>query len=64
VVFAAASLDNSWDIIHKVKFPSTNPSEATKLACVQLVESVMPFAVARPFVEEFISDETINQVSS
>ena len=62
---AAASLDNGWDIIHtrKIKFPSTRASEATQLACVQLVESAMPFAVARPFVEEFTPDEVISRVS-
>ena len=61
---AAASLDNGWDIIHKIKYPSTTVSEATRLACVQAVESAMPFAIARPFVEEFIPDEVINRVSN
>ena len=62
---AAASLDNGWDIIHKrkIKFPSTRASEATRLACVQLVESAMPFAIARPFVEEFTPDDVISKVS-
>ena len=62
---AAASLDNGWDIIHKrkIKFPSTRASEATQLACVQLVESAMPFAIARPFVEEFTTNDVISRVS-
>ena len=62
---AAASLDNGWDIIHnrKIKFSSTRASETTQLACVQLVESAMPFAIARPFVEEFTPDDIISKVS-
>lgn len=64
VSVATASLDYGWDIIRKIKFPSTNPSEATKLACVQTVEDAMPFAIARPFVEEFIPDGVINRVSN
>ena len=67
MAIAAASLSYGWDfdIIHKrkIKFPSTRVSEATQLACVQLVEIAMPFAIARPFVEEFTSNELISQVS-
>ena len=61
---ASASLDNGWDIIRKIKYPSTTASEATRLACVQAVESAMPFAIARPFVEEFIDNETISKVNN
>ena len=60
----SASLDNGWDIIRKIKYPNTTASEATKLACVQAVESAMPFTIARPFVEEFITDEVTNKVSN
>ena len=62
VSVVAASLDNNWDIIRKIEFPSTTASEATRLACVRAVESAMPFAIARPFVEEFITEEVINEV--
>ena len=63
ISFAAASLDHGWDIIRKIKHPATTASEATRLACVQTVESAMPFAIARPFVDEFITDGVINRVS-
>lgn len=32
--------------------------------CAQAVEKFMPLAVARPFVEEFITEEVINRVSN
>ena len=46
-----------WKTLRDVKFPRTsNVNGATTLTCVEYVEDVMPLAVARPFVEEFITD--------
>ena len=38
-------------------------AETASLGCAQVVEKLMPMAVARPFVEEFITKEAIDQVS-
>jgi len=43
--------------LQEVKFPKTSKlSEDAKLTCVEGLEIFMPFAVARPFVDEFITD--------
>ena len=47
--------------IQKVRFSAT---DAVDLACAHTVEMLMPLAVARPFVEEFITPEVIDQVRS
>ena len=47
----------SWRILRNVKFPKTSKlSDDTMLTCVEYLETSMPLAVARPFVEEFITD--------
>ena len=51
-------------MLREIKFPkSSKLSEDTKLTCVELVETVMPLAVARPFVEEFITRSARKQVN-
>jgi len=65
-VLSAASLggDDDWGILWKAKFPKTSKlGESATLACVEFIETAMPFAVARPFVEEFVTDNTRNIVS-
>ena len=55
--------DNSWKILRDIKFPKTAKlSDDTKLTCVELIEVIMPLAVARPFVEEFITSSMQIQV--
>jgi len=63
--FAFALGDSSLNVFHKKKYPRSYKYGVSdiKLACAELVELSMPLAVARPFVEEFISAETINTVS-
>ena len=65
IVLSTASLDDdSWRILRKAKFPKTSKlGESSTLACVEFVETAMPFAIARPFVEEFVTDNTVNVVS-
>ena len=47
----------SWKILRDVKFPKTlKLSDNTMLTCVETLENIMPLALARPFVEEFITD--------
>ena len=49
--------------MHERKFPkSFKLSDSASFACVELAEGTMPFAVARPFVDELISNSTINKV--
>ena len=47
--------------IHRTGFPV---AETTSQACAQAVEKFMPLAVARPFVEEFISAKVVEQVNN
>ena len=48
---------DEWKILRDIVFPKTSKlSDETRLTCVEHVENVMPLAVARPFVEEFITD--------
>ena len=47
------------DEMYKTDFRLT---QTTSQACAQVVEKFMPFVVARPFVEEFISKEIVDQV--
>ena len=62
-VFATASLESSWTIMHEKRFPqSSRLSESASFACVELAEAAMPFAVARPFVDELINKNTTNKV--
>ena len=63
-LYIASLPQDSWRILQDIKFPRTSKlSQDTKLNCVELVENAMPLAVARPFVEEFITDSTIVKVS-
>ena len=40
-----------------IKFPKTlKLSDKTVLTCIEHLESIMPLALARLFVEEFITD--------
>ena len=52
-------LDDEMKQIYRTDFRLT---QTTDLACAQVVEKFMPFAVARPFVEEFISKQIIDRV--
>ena len=55
----------SWKVLRDVKFPKTSKlSDDTKLSCVELIENIMPLAVARPFVKEFITDSMKVKVQS
>ena len=55
----------SWKILRNVKFPKTSKlSDDTMLTCVEYLENSMPLAVARPFVEEFITDSKEVKVHS
>ena len=47
----------SWKILRNVEFPKTSKlSDKTMFTCIEHLKSIMPLAVARPFVEEFITD--------
>lgn len=62
-VYSTASLQSSWTIMHERRFPkSYKLSESASFACVELAESSMPLAVARPFVDELITNTTIDKV--
>jgi len=62
--FAFASEDSSWEIFRKNKYRKSSQLDVTdKLACARFVQDSMPLAVARPFVEEFITRNIISIVS-
>jgi len=62
--FAVAAESFDLDILHKVRYPLLPERDASvDLTCVTRVESSMRFAVARPFVEEYITKGLINTVS-
>ena len=53
-LYIAPLPQDNWKIFRDTKFPKTTKlSDDTKLSCIELIETVMPLAVARPFVEEF-----------
>jgi len=54
-----ASLNDGLKAIYKIEFPLAG---TTSQVCTQVVEKFMPLALARPFVEEFITDDIIHQV--
>ena len=56
----AAFVNNGIKDIFKTEFLLT---ETTSQGCARLVESYMPLAVTRPFVEELITKESINKVN-
>ena len=47
------------DEMYKTDFCLT---QTTDLACARVVEKFMPFAVARPFVKEFITEQIVDRV--
>ena len=56
-LYIAPLPQDNWKILRDIKFPKTAKlSDDTKLTCVELLEAVMPLAVARPFVEEFVTN--------
>jgi len=61
----ANNLDE-FDIFRKLKYPKSSKLGASDdhLECVELVEESMPLAIARPFVEEFITAGLIDTVST
>ena len=60
---ATASLESSWTTMHERRFPqSSKLSQSASFACVELAEAAMPFAVARPFVDELINKNTTSKV--
>ena len=63
-LYTASLPQDNWRTLQEIKFPKTSKlSQDTKLNCIELVEGVMPLAVARPFVEELITDTTKVNVS-
>ena len=58
--FRAALSNDEIKKIHRTGFPV---AETTSQACAQAVETFMPLAVARPFVEEFITAKVVDQVN-
>jgi len=49
--------------MHKSRYPkSSKLGDERSIDCAEYVESAMPYALARPFVDEFISDELIKKV--
>ena len=49
--------NNEWKFFRNTKFPKTSKlSDDTKLTCVEHLQDVMPLAVSRPFVEEFVTN--------
>ena len=63
--FANAVDDFDWDIFRKLRYPKSSKLGASdNLPCVELVEQSMPLAIARPFVEEFVTTNLIDTVST
>ena len=58
---AAAFSSDEVKKVHKIGLPV---AETTSQACARAVEMIMPLAVARPFVEEFITAEVVDQVNN
>ncbi|XP_065890272.1 endothelin-converting enzyme homolog isoform X2 [Dysidea avara] len=62
--FANAVDDFDWDIFRKLRYPKSSKLGASdNLPCVELVEQSMPLAIARPFVEEFVTTNLIDTVN-
>ena len=59
-VGAAALSYDEVKKVHKTGFPV---AETVSQACAQAVEKIMLFAVARPFVEEFVTAKVVDQVN-
>ena len=57
------SQDN-WKVLKDVAFPKTSKfARDAKLTCVEMLENVMPLAIGRPFVEEFVPGLTRAKVN-
>ena len=57
--------DEIYDYLHKNHFSKLYELGDTQAeVCVRTVEVVMPFAVIRPFVDNFISDDLKKKVSA
>ena len=55
---------DEWKVLRDIVFPKTSKlSDETKLTCVEHIENAMPLALARPFVEEFITDSIKTKVN-
>jgi len=53
----------TYDFIRKTRFPkSSRLGNERSMDCAEYVESAMPYALARPFVDEFISDDLRKKV--
>ena len=53
-----------YDVLRKSRFPkSSQLSDARSMDCVEFVEMAMPFALARPFVDKYITDDVRTNVS-
>ena len=61
--FAAAFSNDGIKKVHKSGFPLMETTSQAQ-ACAQAVQMIMPLAIARPFVEEFITAEVVDQVTS
>ena len=56
-------MSTGHDGFHKAKSPTLSKIDYTReIGCAVLVESSMPFAEARPFAMEFISDKLKEKV--
>jgi len=63
--FATAVEDFDWDVFRELRYPKSSKLGASdNLPCVELVEDSMPLAIARPFVEEFVTNQLIDTVSN
>ena len=58
--FAATFSNDGIKKVHKSSSPLV---ETASQACAQVVEMIMPLAIARPFVEEFITAKVVDQVT-
>ena len=53
-----------FDLLRKSRFPkSSRLGDSRSQDCVEFVETAMPFALARPFVDKYISKGLIMKVS-
>ena len=52
------------DVLRKSRFPkSSQLGDDRSMDCVEFVEMAMPFALARPFVDKYITDDVRTKVS-
>ena len=60
--YTASLPEDDWEIFRDIKLPKTSNFNDETKACVEYLEDAMPLAVARPFVEEFITDSMKDKV--